>query len=189
MQRAGPGPHGRAKLRPELSPPPATSFGSRPQAHPRAPHPAPFLSFLEKVPSCGAQPDTGRTPEVTSLRLGGSKDLNQPSPPVVGRRSLISPRSGSCPVPPSPCCCILQFAPCLYPPEGGQQYAARAEKGIQPRGAEGREGEGSPDTPPSTTPSRGAACALLSAEALVSGSWASRAGRAARVAREGGVNS
>lgn len=148
MQRARPGPHGRAKLRSEPSPPPATPSGSRPQAHPRAPQPAPSLSFLEKVPSCGAQPDTGRSPRSLvseAWRLQGP----QPAQPARGWEQVISlTKERQLPRPPSPCCPILQFAPCLYPPEGGQQDEPEPRKGSSPEAQRGGKARGPPTRPP-----------------------------------------
>lgn len=96
----------------------------------------------------GLSQTLGGAPEVSSPRLGGSKDLNQPSLPVAGSSSLVSPRSGSCPVPPPHAApsCSLPLA--FIPPEGGQQYEPEPRKGSSPEAQRGGKARGPPTRPP-----------------------------------------
>lgn len=132
----GQGPRGGATLRLELSPPPAAPLGSRSQAHQRAPHPVPSLSF----------PWGWRSPR-SHLSEAWQLQGPQPAQSAPSWQGIINHPPGHshqgttvAPFAPSPRCPILPSALCLHPPESGQQGAAMAEGWIQPRGAEGRGG-------------------------------------------------
>ena len=86
LQRAGPGSPGRGSAEAGAKPTTCRPSWVSISGSPKGPTPCPLPLLL-----VGLSPTLGGAPEIIFLRLGSSKDLSQPSLPLVGRGSLTTP--------------------------------------------------------------------------------------------------
>lgn len=138
LQRAGPGSPGQ---------------GHAEAGADRAHHLPPLLGLdlrltqgPRTLPSPSPSHGAGEAPEVISLRLGSSKDLSQPSLPLVGRGSLTNPPPATLtkeqqlphlPPPHAAPSCHLPFA--FVPQRVGSKVRPRRRNGSSPEEQRGEE--------------------------------------------------